>query len=159
MRIALSCDHRGLAAYDSVKQLVESEGHELVDVPVCQQDNCDYPDMAWGVARAVVEGRAERGLLLCGSGIGMSIAANKVDGVRAALVHDDITAEMSRRHNDANVLCLSSDMLGMKLIEKICQIWLRTEFEGGRHGRRVAKIAAIEAGRDPSTVEEEPTSA
>jgi ribose 5-phosphate isomerase B len=110
---------------------------------------CDYPDMAYPVATAVATGDAQRGILICGSGIGMSIAANKVKGVRAALVHDEIGAEMSRRHNDANVLCLAADLLGVRLIERIIGIWLATEFEGGRHARRVSKITAIEQGHNP----------
>ena len=93
------------------------------------------------------------GILVCGSGIGMCIAANKVKGVRAALVHDELTAEMSRGHNDANVLCLSADLLGQRLIEKIAEVWLGTAFQGGRHERRVRKIAAIENGQDPAKVE------
>jgi ribose 5-phosphate isomerase B len=98
------------------------------------------------VARAVGEGRAERGVLVCGTGIGMCIAANKVKGVRAAPCHDSITAEMSRRHNDANVLCLSADLLGEELIERMLRIWLETPFESGRHARRVEKIQKFEAG-------------
>ncbi|RMD62319.1 MAG: RpiB/LacA/LacB family sugar-phosphate isomerase, partial [Planctomycetota bacterium] len=96
---------------------------------------------------------ADRGVLICGSGIGMCIAANKVKGVRAALVSDELSAEMSRRHNDANVLCLAADLLGDRLIERIVEIWLATPFEGGRHARRVAKIAAIERGEDPRSVQ------
>lgn len=132
-------------------ELVRSRGHEMVEVPTCSGPHCDYPDLAFAVGRAIIEGRADRGILICGSGIGMSIAANKIPGIRAALVHDDITAEVSRRHNDANVVCLSADMLGQKLIEKIIQIYLDTEFEGGRHARRNAKIAAMEAGLDPAS--------
>lgn len=138
--------------YQRITDLVQGAGHELTEVPTCRTPSCDYPDMAYGLATAVAEGRADRGILVCGSGIGMSIAANKVKGVRAALCHDDLTAEMSRRHNDANVLCMSADLLGQPLIEKIVQVWLGTEFEGGRHGRRVEKIAAIERGADPVTV-------
>jgi ribose 5-phosphate isomerase B len=152
VKIALSCDHRGATIYQTLVDLVQSLGHEMLDVPTACGPSADYPDLAWAVARAVADGRAQRGVLICGSGIGMSIAANKVPGVRAALVHDDITAEVSRRHNDANVLCLSADMLGIRLIEKIVQIWLATEFEGGRHARRVNKIAAIEQGDDPTAV-------
>lgn len=134
--------------------MLRGMGHELVKVPTCNGDPCDYPDMAWGVAKAVSEHDAERGILVCGSGIGMAITANKLPGIRAALVHDDITAEVSRRHNDSNVLCLSADMLGVKLIEKIIQIWLNTDFEGGRHARRVRKITAIEQGQDPTTIKD-----
>ena len=109
-------------------------------------DSVDYPDFAFEVSRAVSEGRVQRGILICGTGIGMCIAANKVPGVRAAPCHDSITAEMSRRHNDANVLCLSADLLGEELIERMVRIWLETPFEGGRHARRVEKIMKYEAG-------------
>ena len=154
MNIALSCDHRGAEIYSRVAEVIRSAGHGLLDVPTSNGASCDYPDLAWAAGRAVSEGRADRAVLICGSGIGMCIAANKLPGVRAALVHDDITADMSRRHNDANVLCLSADMLGIRLIEKIVQIWLASEFEGGRHARRVRKIAAIERGEDPASAEE-----
>ncbi len=154
MKIALSADHRGALIFDALVDLIRKEGHEILAVPTCQGPSCDYPDMAFGACRAVAEGRADRGILVCGSGIGMSIAANKVDGIRAALCHDDLSAEMSRRHNDANVLCFSADLLGMKLIEQIIKIWLSTEFEGGRHARRVKKIKAIEMGQDPAMVKD-----
>src|SRR5205814_7734277 len=104
-------------------------------------------DFAFEVSRAVSEGRVQRGILICGTGIGMTIAANKVPGVRAAPCHDSITAEMSRRHNDANVLCLSADLLGEELIDRMVRIWLETEFEGGRHARRVEKIQKYEDGQ------------
>jgi ribose 5-phosphate isomerase B len=104
----------------------------------------DYPDVAWLVAESVSRGEVDRGILICGTGLGMCIAANKVAGVRAAPCHDDLTAEMSRRHNDLNVLCLSADLLGEKLIDRMVQIWLDTPFESGRHARRVAKISALE---------------
>ena len=154
MKIALSCDHRGAELYSRVAEVIRHAGHELVDVPTSTAAASDYPDLAWAAGKAILDGRAERAVLICGSGIGMCIAANKVPGVRAAIVHDDITAEMSRRHNDANALCLSADMLGIRLIEKIVQIWLTTPFEGGRHARRVHKVEAIEQGRDPNTVTE-----
>jgi len=101
----------------------------------------------------------ERGILICGSGIGMSIAANKVGGVRAALVHDEVSADMSRRHNNANVICLPADMLGPRIIDRIVKTWLDTPFEGGRHERRVQKIAAIERGDSPSSVADNSSSA
>src|SRR5690606_38873857 len=107
-------------------------------------DNVDYPDYAAKVARAVSEGEIERGILICGTGVGMCIVANKFAGVRAAPCHDDLTAEMSRLHNDANVLCLSADLLGERLVNRMVEIWLGTEFEGGRHARRLAKIAEFE---------------
>ena len=114
-------------------------------------DSVDYPDFAFQVALAVHEGRADRGILVCGTGIGMCIAANKVAGVRAAPCHDSITAEMSRRHNDANVLCLSADLLGEELIDRMVRIWLETEFEGGRHARRVEKITRFENVNQPAS--------
>src|SRR5207302_1637820 len=126
-----------------------STGQEVLDVRPQSADSVDYPDFAFQVAQAVREGRVDRGILICGTGIGMCIAANKVPGVRAAPCHDSITAEMSRRHNDANVLCLSADLLGEELIERMVRLWLETEFEGGRHARRVEKIARFEAGQEP----------
>ena len=107
-------------------------------------DAVDYPDIAADVAHKVSRGEVDRGILVCGTGLGMCIAANKVHGVRAAPCHDDITAEMSRRHNDSNILCLSADMLGERLIDRMIEIWLSTPFEGGRHARRVDKITELE---------------
>ena len=104
----------------------------------------DYPDVAAVVAEKVSRGEVERGILVCGTGLGMCIAANKYRGVRAAPCHDDLTAEMSRRHNDSNVLCLSSDLLGERLIDRMIELWLTTPFEGGRHARRVEKITQLE---------------
>ena len=149
MKIALGADHRGSDVLLQIKEQLEQEGHEPSIEGACTQRSCDYPDMAFPVGKAVSDGRVERGILVCGSGIGMSIAANKVPGVRAALVHDEIGADMSRRHNDANVLCLPADMLGNRIIQMIVNKWLSTEFEGGRHARRVSKIGAIEQGDDP----------
>ncbi len=153
MRIAITSDHRGAEVFKFVQDLVQLMGHELTAVPTCTGESCDYPDMAWGACHSVSEGAADAAILICGSGIGMSIAANKVPGIRAALVHDDIGAQMSRSHNDANVLCLSADMLGERLIEQIVQTWIETPFEGGRHARRVNKIMAIEQGTNPATIE------
>ena len=107
-------------------------------------DIVDYPDFGSKASRAVSEGKADRAILICGSGIGMSIVANKYPGVRAALCHDELTAEMSRRHNDANVLCLSADLLGERLTLRMIELWLETAFEGGRHARRIGKISEIE---------------
>lgn len=152
MKIAMSTDHRGQTIFPAVAEYIVSQGHELIDVPTCNEGSCDYPDMAYGVSRAVADGIAERGILICGSGIGMSIAANKVDGIRAALVHDEVMAEVCRMHNDANVICLSADLLGAKQMESILDIWLKTEFMGGRHQRRVNKITAIEERRNPAEV-------
>jgi ribose 5-phosphate isomerase B len=119
-------------------------GHDVQDMGTNSSDSVDYPDFAFQVARAVGDKQVERGILICGTSIGMCIAANKVHGVRAAPCHDSITAEMSRRHNDANILCLSADLLGEELIDRMIRIWLETEFEGGRHARRVEKIEHFE---------------
>lgn len=150
MKLALSADHRGVSATRQLADRLRSQGHEVTLVGNLTGETCDYPDAAWAAGEMVRRGQVERAVLLCGSGIGMCIAANKVRGVRAALVHDELTAEMSRSHNDANVLCLSADLLGQRLIEKIVDIWLATPFLGGRHERRIRKIAAIEDGRDPT---------
>jgi ribose 5-phosphate isomerase B len=144
MRIAVGSDHRGTPLRKRVVELLGSLGQEVVDLGT--HDNCpvDYPDIAAAVAGRVSNGEAERGILICGSGLGMCIVANKFPGVRAAPCHDDVTAELSRRHNDLNVLCLSGDMLGERLVGRLVAIWLNTAFEGGRHSERVAKIAALE---------------
>jgi len=146
MKIAVGSDHRGFDVKRRVVTLLQQLGHDIVDVGATSKDSVDYPDFAFLVAKAVSAGQADRGILVCGSGIGMCIAANKVKGVRAAPCHDNITAEMSRRHNDANVLCLSADLLGGELIDRMIRIWLDTPFDGGRHARRVEKIALIESG-------------
>ena len=151
MRIAIGSDHRGYDAKRRIRSLLEQLGHEVLDVGPEGQQSVDYPDFAFQVALAVSEGRVDRGILICGTGIGMCIAANKVKGVRAAPCHDSITAEMSRRHNDANVLCLSADLLGEELIDRMVRIWLETEFESGRHARRVEKITRFEAEQRPSS--------
>lgn len=153
MKIALAADHRGVQAAEQLSASLRRQGHEVQIVGELSSEMCDYPDPAYGVGMAVSTKTAERGILLCGSGIGMSIAANKVPGVRAALVHDEFTAEISRSHNDSNVLCISADLLGQRLIETIVDIWLKTEFHEGRHARRVRKIEAIESGTDPRTVD------
>jgi ribose 5-phosphate isomerase B len=145
MKIAVGSDHRGFEVKRRVVTLLQQLGHEVTDAGTDGKESVDYPDYALLVATAVSDGRAERGILICGSGIGMCIAANKVKGVRAAPCHDNITAEMSRRHNDANVLCLSADLLGGELIDRMIRIWLETPFDGGRHARRVEKIARIES--------------
>ena len=155
MKIAIGSDHRGYDAKKRIVPLLQALGHEVLDVGATGVESVDYPDYAFAVAKAVGESQAERGILIDGTGIGMCIAANKVPGVRAAPCHDSITAEMSRRHNDANVLCLSADLLGEELMERMVKIWLETAFEGGRHARRVDKITGFEqralaAGAAPS---------
>ncbi len=149
MKIAIAADHRGTEVCRHLRTCLRHDGYEVVDLVSHDGRPCDFPDMAYPVAVAVAEGRVDRGILICGTGIGMSIAANKVPGVRAALVHDEIGADLSRRHVDANILCLSADMLGQRIIDRIVKTWLNTEFEGGRHARRVDKINAIEHGKDP----------
>jgi len=145
MRIAIGSDHRGFEVKRRIGSLLERLGHQVVDMGPSSSDSVDYPDYAIQVAKAVSERSVDRGILICGTSIGMCITANKVKGVRAAPCHDSITAEMSRRHNDANVLCLSADLLGEELIGRIVRLWLETEFEGGRHARRVEKITRYEA--------------
>jgi ribose 5-phosphate isomerase B len=144
MKIAIGSDHRGVEVKEKVIQQLQTLNQQVFDLGTNGCEAVDYPDIASTVARKVAAGEVDRGILICGSGIGMAIAANKVPGVRASPVHDDLTAEMSRRHNDLNVLCLSADMMGEKLIDRVVEIWLRTEFEGGRHSRRLEKIAELE---------------
>lgn len=144
MRIAVGSDHRGVEMRQKIVALLERLGQEVVDVGTHDSGPVDYPDIAAAVAGRVSRGEVDRGILICGSGLGMCIVANKFRGVRAAPCHDDLTAEMSRRHNDLNVLCLSGDMLGERLVDRLVTIWLKTEFEGGRHARRVQKIAELE---------------
>jgi ribose 5-phosphate isomerase B len=144
MKIAVASDHRGYHVKGKILGLLAGLGHEALDFGPEGETSVDYPDFAAKVAAAVSEGRVERGVLVCGTGVGMCIVANKFRGVRAAACRDDLTAEMSRLHNDANVLCLSADLLGDRLVNRMIEIWLRTEFEGGRHARRVEKIAHYE---------------
>jgi len=150
MRISLGSDHRGVSLVQSFVAQLRSAGHDPVVLGECSGASCDYPDIAWLVANAVARGESERGILVCGTGIGMCIAANKVDGIRAALASDELAAQLSRSHNDANVLCLSADLIGPILAKRILDVWMSTSFEGGRHERRLAKITRIEHGENPS---------
>lgn len=145
MKIAIGSDHRGFEAKERVKALLESLGITVVDYGTDSRQPCDYTDKGFAVGCAIAEHEADRGVLLCGSGIGMSITANKVRRVRAALCHDELTAQMSRRHNDANILCLPADLVGDALMQSIVRTWLETEFEGGRHERRVRNIETFES--------------
>ncbi len=150
MKIALGSDHRGFAVKQRLAALLTTLGHEVQDLGVASGDGAaDYPDYAIPVAERVAAGRADRGILVCGTGFGMCIVANKVKGIRAVSCRDPIEAEMSRRHNDANVLCMSADFLGQELIDRLVNVWLTTNFEFGRHERRVEKISAYEAGTAP----------
>jgi len=144
MRVAVGSDHRGYATRGNVVELLQRLGCEVEDLGTFTPDAVDYPDVAALVARKVGDGEVDRGILICGTGMGMCIAANKFPGIRAATCHDDLTTEMSRRHNDTNILCLSSDLLGERLVDRMIELWLSTPFEGGRHARRVEKISKLE---------------
>jgi len=152
MKIAVGSDHRGFKAKEWIKATIADLGHECVDCGTKHSGAADYPDYAYCAAKAVSDKEVDRAILACATGIGMCIAANKLAGVRAALCHDELTAAISRDHNDANVLCLSGDQIGEVLLRKIVEVWLETDFSGGRHQRRVDKIAAIERGEDPRMV-------
>jgi ribose 5-phosphate isomerase B len=144
VKIAIGSDHRGFQAKEKLKAMLASKGFETMDMGTDSPASFDYPDAACPTCQAVVEGKADRGILLCGTGIGMCIIANKFSGIRAAPCHDELTAELSRRHNDANVLCLPADLIGEELIRRIVEVFLNTPFEGGRHERRIKKIAEFE---------------
>jgi ribose 5-phosphate isomerase B len=150
MTIAIGGDHRGVAAITAIDEHLRKLGHETTLLGDTSGEAADYPDGAYLVGRAVAEGRADRGVLVCGSGIGVAMAANKVHGVRAALACDAKAADMTRRHNDANVLCLSGDRTSPADCLPIVDAFLAAEFEGGRHERRVNKMAIIERGDDPA---------
>lgn len=144
MKLAIGSDHRGYALKENLVAMLSESGHEVVDAGACSTESVDYPDIAADVSSKVSSREVERGILICGTGIGMAIAANKFPGVRAAPCCDELTAEMSRRHNDLNVLCLSADMLGQNLVRRMVEVWIKTDFEGGRHARRVEKIAKLD---------------
>jgi ribose 5-phosphate isomerase B len=150
MTVSLGSDHRGVSLVQSFVAQLRGAGHDPVVLGECSGAPCDYPDIAWLVANSVARGESQRGILVCGTGIGMCIAANKVDGIRAALASDELAAQLSRSHNDANVLCLSADLIGPILAKRILDVWMSTSFEGGRHERRLAKITRIEHGQAPS---------
>jgi len=154
MNIAIGADHRGLGVANQLAQKLKREGHTVDLLGNTTGQPVDYPEPAYAVSKAVAERKDQLGILICGTGIGVSIAANKYPGIRAAVAHDELTAQLSRSHNDANVLCLSGDLLGQTLIEKIVDTWVHTEFEGGRHARRIHKITAIEQGKDPAGIKE-----
>lgn len=144
MQIAIGSDHRGYGMKIKLAALLAELGHTVIDEGTHSTESCDYPDISSAVARKVSNGDAERGILICGTGIGMAITANKFHGVRATTCPDEITAEVCRRHNDVNVLCLSGDLLGESRLGNLVRVWLETEFEGGRHARRLEKITDIE---------------
>ena len=145
MKIAIGADHAGFAAKESLRAWLSGK-HDIVDCGTSGEEAVDYPDLAQKVAHLVSSGKADRGILICGTGIGMCMAANKVRHIRAALCHDRNTAELSRKHNDANVLCMGGRLLSPEKIIDITDAWLSAGFEGGRHGRRVEKIGKLEGG-------------
>jgi ribose 5-phosphate isomerase B len=144
MRILVGGDHRGYHVKTKLLDLLTTLGHEVLDAGTNSTESVDYPDIAAAVADQVSRGQVDRGILVCGTGIGMAITANKFPGVRAATCQDEMTAELCRRHNDVNVLCLSGDMLGERNLEGLIRVWLDTQFEAGRHARRLEKIAGLE---------------
>lgn len=149
MRIAVGSDHAGFELKELVRPLLDDAGHQVVDVGTDSEESTDYPGHAADAARLVASGDADRAVIVCGSGVGVTIVANKVDGVRAVNAHDAEEAEMSRRHNDANVLALGGRRLDHASAGSIVERFLETEFEGGRHRRRVEQIAAVERGEEP----------
>lgn len=140
MNIALGCDHGGFALKKELVQLLEQSGHSIDDMGCFSEESVDYPEFADRACQAIKEERCSRGILVCGTGIGMSIAANRHRHIRAALCHEAFTARLSREHNDANVLCLGARVLGVALALDIVKVWLETEFAGGRHLRRISML-------------------
>ncbi len=146
MKIAIAADHAGFALKEKLRARLAAEGHEVVDFGTGSAESCDYPDFAQPVGRDVAQGRADRGILVCGTGIGMAMAANKIAGIRAAPAQSEDEVRMTREHNDANILTLGAKYLDENRAAGLVHIFLNTEFSGGRHARRVAKIAQLEQG-------------
>lgn len=144
MKIALGCDHGGFAAKDAVIYYLAQKGYEVLDFGTFSEESCDYPEYALKVCEKVVSNECDKGILICGTGIGMSIAANKVNGIRCAHVTDEFSAEMTRRHNNTNVIALGARISKTEDIVKYVDIFLHTEFDGGRHATRVEKVMQIE---------------
>ena len=144
MKIAMAADHAGFALKEKLRQRLAAEGHEVLDFGTDSAESCDYPDFAQPVAREVAQGRSDRGLLVCSTGIGMAMAANKVAGVRAAPAQSDDEVRFTREHNDANILTLGAKYIDENRALELIHIFLKTEFAGGRHARRVAKIERLE---------------
>lgn len=147
MKVAIASDHGGLVLREEIKNLMDEMGIQYEDFGCECASSVDYPDYALPVAEKVASGEFDRGILVCGTGIGMSIAANKVKGIRAALVHDVFSAIATREHNDSNILTMGERVIGAGLAREIAKAWLTTEFQGGRHANRVNKITAIELGK------------
>ena len=144
MKIAMACDHGGLRLKNVLKADLEKAGHEVKDYGTYSEESCDYPDYASKAAKAVASGECERGVVVCGTGIGVSITANKVNGIRCALCHDVFSAKATRQHNDSNMLAMGQRVIGEGLALEILHAWMSSEYEGGRHDARIAKMMALE---------------
>lgn len=143
MKLAIGADHAGYVLKEQIKEYLKSKDIDFKDVGTFKIESCDYPEFAYKVGQAVANGEADLGILICGTGIGMSITANKIKGIRAALVHDEQTAKLSRQHNNANVLCMGGRILSEDQAKKIVDVWLNTSFEGGRHEKRLKLITQL----------------
>jgi len=155
MRVALGCDHAGYPLKQEVRDLIEARGASVLDCGTSSSESVDYPDHAAAVARAVAEGKADRGIILCGSGVGACVTANKVKGVRACVCHDTYSAGQGVEHDDMNVLCLGGRIIGPALLPDLVSAFLGARFSGeDRHARRLAKVLEIEAGNWPESVPE-----
>ena len=146
MRVSMGSDHAGYRLKEELKTFLQNDGHEVLDVGTDSEETVDYPDFCAAAARAVIDGRADRAIVLGGSGQGEQLAANKVRGTRAALCNDVHLAQLSRRHNDANVLAMGGRIVATELAKEIVKLWLATPFDGGRHAKRLDQIAEIERG-------------
>lgn len=144
MKIALGCDHGGLEHKNAIGEFLKEAGHEVVDFGIYEQVSVDYPDIAKKVCESIIKGETERGILVCGTGIGMSIAANKYKGIRAAACSEHFSAKYTRLHNNSNILCLGGRVVGVGTAIELAELFVNTEFEGGRHQNRIDKIAEIE---------------
>lgn len=144
MKISIGSDHGAFTMKEHLKQYLTEQGHQVVDCGTYSTDSCDYADFAKAAAQLVASGDCDRGIVMCTTGVGISIAANKVRGIRCALCSEPYSAEMTRRHNDANMLAMGGALIGPNMADRIVDVFLNTEFEGGRHARRVGKIMAIE---------------
>ena len=144
MKIILGADHGGYELKNSIAEWLKTQGHEIKDIGTFSPDSVDYPDYAKIVGEEVVKGNFDKGILVCGSGVGIAIAANKVKGVRAVLCHDVVMARLSREHNDTNIITMGGRFIAKDLAYEILNVWLNTGFSGGRHARRIEKISSLE---------------
>lgn len=144
MKIVLGSDHAGFSLKETIKEHLSSQGYEIIDCGTDSEESVDYPDFGAKVAKTICDGVCEKGILVCGTGIGISIAANKLPGIRAAVCHDLFTAQASREHNDANILAMGARVIESSLALEMVDAWLATPFSGGRHQRRIDKISALE---------------